>query len=116
MDTPHMARKKPALSPLKPRKIPLPHPASDIEQLKKVIRRLLERMEKALAEDSDVFGKTSLAATLVMIAELMLKLEAVGVSDEKEGPRGPQLASADIALVEAFIHKMRSGGDAPSAQ
>jgi len=107
----------------KPKPLPVPN---DLDRLKAVSRKMLALLEEAL--DSAPFyaddtlgqklherlfgGKTSLAATLVTLAELLLKLEQAGkvpfgagyVADDTAIAA---LSQADVALVEAFVRKMQ---------
>jgi len=96
----------------------------DVARLKEVIRSLLERIELVLATPLSMDAKTlelqiglydrffgakvTLASTLTTLADLLLKLDAI--EGEKQAaltamPSG--LSDADVALVEAFVHKMR---------
>lgn len=99
--------------------------ASDVEWLKRVARRLLSRVEAALeeagaGEDKEVkaqrwahervFGtRASLTTTLVLVAELLLKLG--GMTKPAQGDAADEgvlqkLSEEDVALVEAFVRKM----------
>ena len=106
-------------TPAKRRKKKKPE-VGDIDNLKTVTRKMLDRVGKELGsrkadptkteEDQQkaherVFGKTSLATTLVTLAELLLKLEQAQKSsgEEENIPSGQAMALSDIALVEAFI-------------
>ena len=114
-------------------------PVDDFEHIKVVIRKILAYLEKNLdatpaTSEEDVmqqrvheriFGvKASLAATLVMLAELMIKLEQgckimadkENVLSANQSPHGDALSPADRVLIEAFIGKMQSGASVDLSQ
>lgn len=94
---------------------------NDIERLKAVTRKMLDRLEQALAASAPgseeeaserqklhdwIFGqKTSLAVTLISLAELVFKLEETGSDGAKDAAR--TFSVADAALVEAFLCRVR---------
>ena len=100
---------------------------SDIQRLKEVLHRLLDRLERALMappkgvekhqQHEWIFGqKTSLAETLLMLAELILKLEDTAHKEEIVDPAFPRAVSvADAALVEAFLARVRQSVPADNA-
>src|SRR4051812_19166446 len=104
-----------------PRKDSKPQPPDDIGRLKQAARQLLARLEQALQEENEgpdeeqrqhtherIFGKASLASTLVTLAELMLKLE--GSDSSMQEPCGvASWAAGDVALVEAFVRRVKEG-------
>lgn len=96
------------------------------QQIRKIMRSILNKIENAmpdLAPPADekeakrqtnyhdrVFGKNSLATTLVMLAELLIKLDQAEKNKQVEvapNPSGDAMAPADMALVEAFIRRMQ---------
>jgi len=106
-------------------------PLNNIEQLKNISRKMLDRLEQALEEEqanSDpklkqdaherMFGvKSSLAATLVTLAELMLRLEqadkTIGDDNTALNANAQALSASDIALVEAFVGKIKNNHIVP---
>jgi len=101
-------------------------PIQDVDRLRDVMRKMLNRLEAAL-DEMEVFdeakikqrsgqydrlfgSKTSLAETLVMIAELLMKVEVFqGAREEGQGQQAMAIAlpDADVALVEAFVQRMQ---------
>src|SRR5436190_1357885 len=100
----------------------------DIQRLKTVTGKMLDQLEKTLscrvlkspkqAEHREkmhewVFGnKSSLAVTLISLAELILRLEDAEKQtalNSEAGSSAPtrSLAEADIALIEAFVQRAR---------
>lgn len=96
---------------------------TDLRRLRAVARALLARLEVALeptqAPDAPAVelqlqlldrllgAKTSLVASLVTLADLMIRLEAM---TQGEADVMPPLSEADAALVEAFVRRMRQEG------
>lgn len=93
---------------------------TDLGRLRNVTRIMLSRLEKELrrhkrmvtqpGQDDPILGtKNSLAATLVMLGDLMLKLERI----EREGSGSAigllaaRIDEADVALIQAFTRKRR---------
>lgn len=88
------------------------------DKLKQVTYKMLDRLEEALEQDipdSDdgdmrlqrhherLFGnKTSLAATLPILAELLMKLEIQNTS-----PTAVEDDQKDKLLLDAFVHRIR---------
>lgn len=100
---------------------------SDTKYLQTVTRKLLHSLEnlierlcvaegeeyKSLKEAHELlFGqKASLAGTLVILADLLLKLEkeqAVLPCDNEQEKSAYNLSAVDIALVEAFVQKLKT--------
>lgn len=102
----------------------------DIERLRTVARLLLRRLEievkkrpsrrvsadkpdtQKQPEKSDrLFGsRRGYVDTLVTLADLLLKLEQTGTSsiaDQEAPPASISMDAADIALVDAFVERMR---------
>lgn len=93
-------------------------PASDLERLKDVTRKMLERLEGALehavakSEKSDLFqqhyhervfgAKTSLAEVLTMLADLFFKLEAQNLPTAE-----PVQSVEEEGVFEDFIRRIR---------
>lgn len=99
----------------------------DIHYLQAVTRKALHSLENVIerlsvAEADDykslkethelLFGqKASLAGTLVILADLLLKLEKEQISlstDNEPEKSSYNLSAVDIALVEAFVKKLKT--------
>ncbi|MDE3059737.1 MAG: hypothetical protein KGJ06_01850 [Pseudomonadota bacterium] len=104
---------------------------SNIEQLRAVTRKMLTRLEgwmdrpvprkriDARQQAHDwLFGKASLMETLMMLVEVMLKLEQAGIMPPAQDASfpSPELSPADVALVEAFIARLRAAQALPPAR
>lgn len=102
----------------------------DIERLRTVARLLLRRLEievkkrpsrrisadepemqKQPEKNDRLFGsKRGYVDTLVTLADLLLKLEQTrtsSVTDQEAPPASIPMGAADIALVDAFVERMR---------
>lgn len=95
----------------------------DLEQLRIVTRRLLDRLGDALGANGPeqlegnaawydrLYGaKSTLSATLLTVAELLLKLEAIQPADTAQA--GTPVSEEDERILRHFIERAReSDGD-----
>ena len=96
---------------------------SEIDRIKRLAQKILRRLEciveptneeeemNCKSEQLRLFGdKISLVAAFIMLSEFVLKLDQVDgpAAVEKDAPEQTSLSESDIALVEAFIHKIKN--------